>query len=85
MAYYNRHILPNNTHGITGVKLNEISVKRPSLSFEDAVTAHILAKQGFTYTETVQLLGTNAHRIGEVFRGEEHKGSADEALRLLTT
>jgi hypothetical protein len=84
MAYFSRHILPDNTHYITGERLNQIDVQRPFLNFGAAVTVHILFKQGFTYTQIVHLLGTSAFRVGEVVRGEEHPNSGMEALHLLT-
>ncbi|MCF7725758.1 helix-turn-helix domain-containing protein [Sulfitobacter sp. M22] len=71
-------------HPMTGVKLNDIVIKRKRLTFDDAVTAHILRHQGETFTDVVQRLGTNANRVGEVFRGKEHPGSAMFALGLLT-
>jgi hypothetical protein len=71
-------------HPITGVKINPIPVKRKQLTFDEAVTAHIMRQQGKTFTDIVHHLGTNANRVGEVFRGETHPGSAMEALRLLT-
>lgn len=70
-------------HPITGVKLNPIDVERPSLEFEEAVTAWILRMQGTKYQVVAQKLGTNTHRLGEVFRGEKHIGSRAEALRLI--
>lgn len=84
MAYHDRGIGPDDRHPITGVKLNPIKVKRKSLNFEEAVTAHILQIQGKTFTDIVQYLGTNANRVGEVFRGESHPTAGAEALRRLT-
>lgn len=84
MAFFDRGVSSDNTHPITGVPLNPILVKRKSLGYAEAVTAHILRAQGKTYTDVVQLLGTNANRIGEVFRGDIHPDAANEALRLLT-
>lgn len=57
-------------HPETGVKLNAITVKRPRLSKNDAVTVFLLKMEGVSYTDIVQHLGTNAHRVGEVLRGE---------------
>jgi len=70
-------------HPMTGVELNEISVKRKRLSFDEAVTAHLLHRQGLSFTEIVHRLGTNANRVGEVFRGDVHPGAARKALELL--
>jgi hypothetical protein len=71
-------------HPVTGVPLNVITVKRKYLNLIEAVTAHILRQQGVTFTDIVQFLGTNANRVGEVFRGERHPEAAMIALRLLT-
>tara|TARA_R110002110_G_scaffold185221_4_gene392309 strand:- start:2151 stop:2321 length:171 start_codon:yes stop_codon:yes gene_type:complete len=51
---------------------------------EDAVTAHILRHQGVSYTDIVQMLGTNANRVGDVFRGRTFPEAAMIALRWLT-
>ena len=71
-------------HPITGVALNVIARKRRALSFVEAVTVHVLQMQGVTYTDIVHKLGTNANRIGEILRGEEHPNAKAEAFRLLT-
>lgn len=71
-------------HPLTGVRLNSIDIERKSLTFKDAVTAVILRTQGHKYQHIAQFLGTNTHRLGEVFREEEHVGAKGEALRLLT-
>lgn len=70
-------------HPVTGVELNVISVKRKRLTFDEAVTAHLLHKQRVPFTEIVQQLGTNANRVGEVFRGDVHPDAAKKALELL--
>lgn len=70
-------------HPITGVQLNDITYKRKRLNQDEAVTVHILAKEGHTFTDIVQRLGTNANRVGEVRRGEVHPESAMIALDLL--
>ena len=71
-------------HPITGIDLNEITIKRKTLNIDEAVTAHIMRKQGATFTDVVQKLGTNANRVGEVFRGDVHPDAAMKALDLLT-
>ena len=71
-------------HPITGVELNDIKIKRKTLNIDEAVTAHIMRQQGATFTDVVQKLGTNANRVGEVFRGDVHPDSAMKALDLLT-
>ncbi|WP_299558682.1 hypothetical protein [uncultured Sulfitobacter sp.] len=70
-------------HALTGVPLNEITVKRKQLTRQEAVTVHIMAHEGHSYTDIVQQLGTNANRVGEVRRGEVHPDSAKIALNLL--
>ncbi|GLO78509.1 hypothetical protein [Sulfitobacter pontiacus] len=67
-----------------GIQLNDITVKRKRLTLEDAVTAHILRHQGVSYTDIVQMLGTNANRVGDVFRGRSFPEAAMIALRWLT-
>ncbi|MAY85565.1 MAG: hypothetical protein CML02_02395 [Pseudooceanicola sp.] len=64
--------------------MNNITVRRKTLAFEDAVTVHVMRLQGVSYTDIVQSMGTNANRIGEVLRGEVHPDTAMKALRLLT-
>ena len=71
-------------HPMTGVELNDITIKRKTLSLDDAVTAHIMRQQGVTFTDVVQKLGTNANRVGEVFRGDVHPQAANIALDILT-
>lgn len=75
---------PSERHPITGIVLNVIVKKRRALTFAEAVTAHIMRMQGVTFTDIVHKLGTNANRVGEVFKGEEHPNAKTEAYRLLT-
>ncbi|MEO9650497.1 MAG: hypothetical protein ABJ360_11920 [Roseobacter sp.] len=70
-------------HPVTGVQLNDITIKRKSLSLDEAITAHILRHQGKTFTDVVQMLGTNANRVGEVFKGKAHPEAAKIALAHL--
>ena len=71
------------THPVTGVEINPIIVERKSLTFDDAVTAHIMRMQGVKYNIIAHHLGTNTHRLGEVFRGEKHIGSKVKAVALI--
>ncbi|MEJ6397021.1 hypothetical protein [Yoonia sp. 208BN28-4] len=71
------------THPLTGVKLNRIYIKRKALSERDAVTAIILRHKGTHYQDIAQMLGTNTHRLGEVFRGEIYPNAHKKALKLL--
>ena len=68
---------------ITGVELNPIAIERKALSFDEAVTAHILRRRGTKYNHVAQLLGTNTHRVGEVLRGDVHPKAAEVALGLM--
>lgn len=70
-------------HPNTGVELNPIIIERKSLNFDEAVTAHILRLRGEKYNHVAQYLGTNTHRLGEVFRGEVHVGSEDVARAIV--
>ena len=70
-------------HPITGVPLNDIVVRRKSLNEEDAVTIHVMKRQGVPFTDIVQRLGTNANRVGEVLRGEAWPRSMATALNVL--
>ena len=70
-------------HPNTGVELNPINIERKSLNFEEAVTAHALRLSGEKYNHVAQYLGTNTHRLGEVFRGEVHQGSEEVARALI--
>lgn len=70
-------------HPITGVELNPIAIERKALSFDEAVTAHLLRSRGTKYNHVAQLLGTNTHRVGEVLRGEVHPKAAEVAAELV--
>jgi len=72
-------------HPMTGIEMNPINIERKALSFDDAVTAHLLRMQGVKYNIIVQRLGTNTHRVGEVFRGEKHAGSRELAQQLFAS
>tara|TARA_R110002020_G_scaffold147379_1_gene322709 strand:- start:331 stop:576 length:246 start_codon:yes stop_codon:yes gene_type:complete len=74
-----------NTHPLTGVELNPLIIERKALDFNDAVTAWVMRLQKYKYHSIAQRLGTNTHRLGEVFREETHLGSKAEAFRLLTS
>lgn len=70
-------------HPLTGVELNAIPIERPALTFDEAVTAHVLRLQGDKFTMIAHRLGTNPFRVGEVMRGVKHAGAADAALKML--
>ncbi|MCJ8517781.1 hypothetical protein ABID21_000704 [Pseudorhizobium tarimense] len=71
------------THPLTGVEINPVVIERKALSFDEAVTAHVMRMQGVKYNIIAQHLGTNTHRLGEVFRGEKHSGSRRVAEALI--
>lgn len=71
------------THPLTGVSINPVLIERKSLTYQEAMTAHVMRMQGVKYNIIAQQLGTNTHRLGEVFREEKHIGSRESALTLL--
>ena len=71
-------------HPVTGVDMNPILVERLSLDYDAAVTAWVLKLQGAKYNIIAHRLGTNTHRLGEVFRGEKHSSAKADALHRLT-
>lgn len=75
--------MANFTHPLTGVPLNVILYKRSALNEAEAITAHILRRQGVSYTDIVHKLGTNANRVGEVFRGQAWPDSGRKAMLIL--
>ncbi|MCQ0986998.1 hypothetical protein [Jiella marina] len=70
-------------HPLTGIELNPVVIERKALTYEEAVTAFVLRAQGCKYNIIAQHLGTNTHRLGEVFRGEKHMGAEAKATALL--
>ena len=71
-------------HPLTGIELNPVVVERKALSFDEAVTAFVLRAQGCKYNIIAQHLGTNTHRLGEVFREEKHVGAQAAAIALVS-
>lgn len=70
-------------HPLTGVELNELTVRRASLGSKAALTACILRLQGWKWQDIAAALGTNTHRLGEVFRGEKYPEAQQQARALL--
>lgn len=70
-------------HPLTGVRLNKLEIRRKALDYWEAVTAIILRHQGWEYHHIAHMLGTNTHRLGEVFRREKHPDAWKDALRLM--
>jgi hypothetical protein len=71
------------THPVTGIPLNDIAIKRTSLDEIEAVTACIMHKQGHTFTDIAQSLGTNANRVGEVFSGKVWPDAERKARKMI--
>jgi hypothetical protein len=57
--------------------------KNPPLSFEDAMSVHVLRAEGFTYSELCVLFGDNPNRVIQVLDGTLHPGSWEAALEKL--
>ncbi|HEX4504805.1 MAG TPA: hypothetical protein VH722_03670 [Alphaproteobacteria bacterium] len=58
--------------------------KNPAMSFEDAMSIHVLRAEGFTYTELCALFGENPSRLIQVLDGSLHPGSWEGALDKLS-
>ena len=67
-----------------GVELNPIVVRRKRLSFDDAVAAWAMRLRGEHYNTIAHRLGCNPARLGEVFRGERHRGARKRAVEMLS-
>jgi hypothetical protein len=70
-------------HPVTGVPLNDIAIRRKALDFDEALTVHIMRRQGVPYTDIVHHLGTNANRVGEVLRGEAWPRAGTGAIDMI--
>jgi hypothetical protein len=57
--------------------------KNPAMSFEDAMSIHVLRAEGFTYSELCALFEDHASRIIQVLDGTLHPGSWEAALDKL--
>ncbi|MGV6848570.1 MAG: hypothetical protein ACWA5A_09345 [Marinibacterium sp.] len=69
-------------HPVTGIALNDITIKRKALDEDAAVTAHLMRMNGDPFTDIVHKLGTNANRVGEVFSGAAWPKAAEKARKL---
>ena len=58
--------------------------KSPAMTFEDAMTVHVLRAEGFTYSELSVLFGDHASRLVQVLDGTLHPGSWEAALDKLS-
>jgi hypothetical protein len=59
-------------------------VQTPLLTFDDAMTIHVLRAEGFTYEELRRLFGEHTSRVVQVLDGALHPGSWEAALDRLT-
>ncbi|WP_422049895.1 hypothetical protein [Shimia sp.] len=66
----------------SGIDLNDIAVKRASLSFEAALTVHILRLQGRKIHTISAMLGTNQARVVDVLQLKVHPEAANLAVEL---
>jgi len=57
--------------------------KNPAISFDDAMTIHVLRAEGFTYVELCQLFGDHSSRVSQVLDATLHSGSWEAALEHL--
>jgi hypothetical protein len=58
--------------------------KTPVLSFDDAMTIHVLRAHGLTYRELERVVGDHPTRMSKVLNGTLHEGSWDEAVERLS-
>ncbi len=57
--------------------------KTPAITFEGAMTVHVLRSVGVTYGELCMMLGEHSSRISQILDGELHRGSWEAALAHL--
>jgi hypothetical protein len=57
--------------------------KNPVMTFDDAVTLHVLRATGSTYAELCRLFGDNSSRVTQVLDGDLYHGSWEAALERL--
>jgi hypothetical protein len=57
--------------------------KNPAMTFDDAMTVHVLRAEGFTYSELCALFSDHVSRIIQVLDGTLHPGSWESALERL--
>lgn len=69
-------------HPVTGVELNVIPVRRPSLGPDDAVTIFLMVDEGYDKHIIAAMLGTNIARVYEVLNGENHPDAFARACEL---
>jgi hypothetical protein len=69
-------------HPITGVELNSIEVKRPNLTKDEAITAHVLRMNGHKIQTITAMLGTNQGRVMSALNGETYPNAASDAAKL---
>ncbi len=58
--------------------------KHPVMSFDDAMTIHVLRAHGLTYRELERVVGDHPTRMSKVLDGTLHEGSWAAALARLS-
>lgn len=54
------------------------------LSFENAMTLHVLRAQGLTYVELMRRFGNHSYEFTKILRGKVHQSSRYEAITRLS-
>ena len=57
--------------------------KNPAVTFEDAMTIHVLRAAGLTYSQLSSLVGEHSGRVTQILDGDLHAGSWETAVRTL--
>ena len=70
------------TKCVEGVDMSR-PAKNPAMTFDDAMTVHVLRAEGFTFSELSGLFGDHASRIIQILDGTLHAGSWEAALDKL--
>src|SRR5271156_2728410 len=70
------------TKRVEGVDMSR-PAKNPAMTFDDAMTVHVLRAEGFTFSELSSLFGDHASRIIQILDGTLHPGSWEAALDKL--
>jgi hypothetical protein len=70
------------TKCVEGVDMSR-PAKNPAITFDDAMTVHVLRAEGFTFSELCGLFGDHASRIIQILDGTLHPGSWEAALDKL--
>lgn len=60
-------------------------LQTPTMTFDDAMTIHVLRAQGLTFRELCELVGDNSGRVTQVLDGTLYPESWQEAVERLST